>query len=234
MAARGRHLPVRVEGRARGSREAGALPPLREQRPRPIPASCSSASASSTAPPTGTRSASCSMVDAASRRRPHERAVTSAVRACGCRRWVDVCALDDIVPTDRRRARWSAGGRSRVVRAGDRRRVYALSQLRPVQRGVRARRAASSATRAARPRSPRPSSSRASICEPAHASTIPAVRLPVYPVRVRDGRVEVRDAAREHRDSQLVCRARLDAGPRRHRGRAQPPLERAARASSRR
>ena len=88
--------------------------------------------------------------------------------------WVDVCALDDILP-DTGVAALVGGRQIAIVRVGegvgDGAEVYALDNFDPfshafvIARGIVGDRQAS-------PRSPRPSSSRASTSAPASASTI--------------------------------------------------------------
>ena len=192
MAARRRHLRVRVEGGARRPREAAPVPRLREHRrarpqhrvrPRARPAPPRDLGGEGAARPgagAAWRSATMSR-----RSRPEPRRAATPT-------WIDVCARRRHHARHRRRARCSAGCQIAIVRVGDgddadlRRR-----QLRPVQPGVRASRAASSATAAASPRSPRRSSSRASTCAPASVWTTRACGCPSYPTRVRDGRVAI-------------------------------------------
>ena len=94
--------------------------------------------------------------------------------------WVDVCARRRHRARHRRRGadrRAADRDRPRRRRTGDDQ-IYAIGNYDPFSQGLRASRAASSAIAAASPRSPRPSSSRASTCAPANAWTTRAYGCP--------------------------------------------------------
>ena len=158
MAAHRRHLPVRVEGDARGSRASCKRSAPSSTSTRPIPASSSSASASSTARPPGTRS----------RARDGRPADRVRVRSCDSASHRHE-ALDRRLRARRHRARHRRlrARRRRADRGRARRRERASTRSTTSIRSARrsCSRAASSATRAASRRSPRRSTSRASICD---------------------------------------------------------------------
>ena len=103
--------------------------------------------------------------------------------------WLDVCALDDI-PADAGVAALLVGRQIAIVRVGDGDRLYAISNFDPfsdafvIARGI-------VGDRAGRPKIASPIYKQSFDLESGACLDDPKVRLPVYAVRVRDGRVEV-------------------------------------------
>jgi nitrite reductase (NADH) small subunit len=104
-------------------------------------------------------------------------------------RWIDVCALDDIVPdtgvcalVERRQIA--------LVRVGDGAAVYALDNFDPFSRAyVLARGIVGD--RAGVPKIASPIYKQSFDLRTGQCLDDPAVRVPVFPTRVRDGRIEV-------------------------------------------
>jgi nitrite reductase (NADH) small subunit len=120
--------------------------------------------------------------------------VTAALRidppeAAPAATWLDVCALDDI-PADAGVAALLAGRQIAIVRVGEGDRLYALSNFDPfsdafvIARGI-------VGDRGGRPKIASPIYKQSFDLETGVCFDDPAVKLPTYPVRVRDGRVEV-------------------------------------------
>ena len=103
--------------------------------------------------------------------------------------WLDACALEDI-PVDCGVAALLAGRQIAIVRVGDGDRLYAISNFDPfsdafvIARGI-------VGDRAGRPKIASPIYKQSFDLESGACLDDPKVRLPVYAVRVRDGRVEV-------------------------------------------
>jgi len=103
--------------------------------------------------------------------------------------WLDACALDD-VPADCGVAALLVGRQIAIVRVGDGDRLYAISTFDPfsdafvIARGI-------VGDRAGRPKIASPIYKQSFDLESGACLDDPKVRLPVYAVRVRDGRVEV-------------------------------------------
>lgn len=104
-------------------------------------------------------------------------------------RWVDVCALDDIVP-DTGVCALVGGRQVAIVRAGDR--LYAVDNFDPfakafvLSRGIVGDR--DGVPKLASPIYKQSFDLTTGVC-----LDDPSVRIAVYPVRLRDGRVEVLD-----------------------------------------
>jgi nitrite reductase (NADH) small subunit len=103
--------------------------------------------------------------------------------------WLDACALDDI-PADCGVAALLAGRQIALVRVGDGDQVFGISNFDPfsdafvIARGI-------VGDRAGRPKIASPIYKQSFDLETGACLDDPEVRLPVYAVRVRDGRVEV-------------------------------------------
>jgi nitrite reductase (NADH) small subunit len=103
--------------------------------------------------------------------------------------WVDVCALAEI-PADCGVAALLAGRQIALVRVGDGDRVFALSNFDPfsdafvIARGI-------VGDKAGRPKIASPIYKQSFDLETGVCLDDAAVRLPTYPVRMRQGRVEV-------------------------------------------
>lgn len=103
--------------------------------------------------------------------------------------WVDVCALDDILPNSGEAA--LLGGRQvALVRVGESDEVYALSNFDPfseafvIARGI-------VGDRAGRPKIASPIFKQSFCLRTGSCLDDESVVLPTYPVRVRGGRIEV-------------------------------------------
>jgi nitrite reductase (NADH) small subunit len=113
----------------------------------------------------------------------------AAVPIAEAQRWLDACALADI-PADCGVAALLAERQIALVRVGDGERVYAISNFDPfsdafvIARGI-------VGDRAGRPKIASPIYKQSFDLETGACLDDPAVRLATYPVRVRDGRVEV-------------------------------------------
>jgi nitrite reductase (NADH) small subunit len=94
--------------------------------------------------------------------------------------WVDVCALDDILP-DTGVAALLAGRQLAVVRVGDGEEVYAVDNFDPFSRG----------DRGGIPKIASPIFKQSFDLRTGQCLDDPAVRLASYPVRVVEGRVLV-------------------------------------------
>jgi nitrite reductase (NADH) small subunit len=103
--------------------------------------------------------------------------------------WLDACALADI-PVDCGVAVLLAGRQIAIVRVGDGERLFALSNFDPfsdafvIARGI-------VGDRAGRPKIASPIYKQSFDLETGACLDDPTVRLPIYGVRVRGGRVEV-------------------------------------------
>ena len=103
--------------------------------------------------------------------------------------WLDACALEDI-PVDCGVAALLAGRQIAIVRVGEGDRLYGISNFDPfsdafvIARGI-------VGDRAGRPKIASPIYKQSFDLESGACLDDPKVRLPVYAVRVRDGRVEV-------------------------------------------
>jgi len=103
--------------------------------------------------------------------------------------WADVCALDDIVP-DTGVCALVGGRQIAVVRVGAGERVYAIDNFDPFSKAfVLSRGIVGDKGGVAKIASP--IYKHAFALESGQSLDDPTVRLRVYPVRVRDGRVEV-------------------------------------------
>jgi nitrite reductase (NADH) small subunit len=104
--------------------------------------------------------------------------------------WIDVCAVDDIVPNCGAAA-LLAGKQIALVRFGEGQDVYALSNYDPfseafvIARGI-------VGDRDGRPKIASPIYKQSFDLRTGECLDDPSVTLPVYPVRVRDGRVQIR------------------------------------------
>ena len=157
--------PTSASGRRRSTdpEKLRAVPHLRQQRRAPIPASCSCRERDQHRPATLDEKADPGPGGSDAEREPAPPGGVAAedsggpgstsARSTTSSPTRGVCAL-------------LGGARSRSSASATAQRCLRPRQLRSVQQGLRARRAASSATGAACPRSPRPSTSRASICAP--------------------------------------------------------------------
>jgi nitrite reductase (NADH) small subunit len=103
--------------------------------------------------------------------------------------WLDACALDDI-PPDAGVAALLANRQIALVRVGDGDQVFGISNFDPfsdafvIARGI-------VGDRAGRPKIASPIYKQSFDLATGACLDDPAVKLPTYPVRIRDGRVEV-------------------------------------------
>lgn len=104
-------------------------------------------------------------------------------------RWVEVCGVERITPGTGRAAMLD-GEQIAIVRARDGRTVYALSNFDPFSRAFVIARGIVG-DREGTPKIASPIFKQSFDLRTGECLDDPAVRLPVYPARVRDGRIEI-------------------------------------------